>query len=61
MKVKNWHPMSIGPSHSQQILLLRIKSCDVKNLHATGFGTKVPSSGFALFQVTQIIQINNDY
>jgi hypothetical protein len=32
----------------------------LKSLHATGFGTKVPSSGFALFQVTQIIQINND-
>jgi hypothetical protein len=31
----------------------------LKILHATGFGTKVPSSGFALFQVTQIIQINS--
>jgi hypothetical protein len=31
----------------------------LKNLHATGFGTKVPSSGLALFQVTQIIQVNN--
>jgi hypothetical protein len=28
-------------------------------LHATRLGTKVPSSGLALFQVTQIIQINN--
>jgi hypothetical protein len=32
----------------------------LKILHATGFGTKVPPpSGLALFQVTQIIQINN--
>jgi hypothetical protein len=31
----------------------------LKILHATGFGTKLPSSDPPLFQVTQIIQINN--